>query len=181
MHSSWRWCVASRALDQGCGLLLTPRQREAQHARVEGDVRLERPHGRGLPAHRAVDPRDALEDDGARHHLLLPRVAGRHSRHAASCSTARSSPLRPATPASTPTGLSWNKTAKNTHPARYDPANVGWLWSLSCRTGRSCRRRKSCQARPTGTTVTPSSRPTPVYASVMACCDSGAFSRAQVM
>src|SRR5262249_17328000 len=121
MHFSWQWCVASRALDQGCGLLLTPRQREAQHARIEGDMRLERPRGRGLPGHSAVDPRDALEDAGARHHLLLPRVVGRHSCHAASCNTARSSPLRPATPASTPTGLSWNKTAKNTQPARYDP------------------------------------------------------------
>lgn len=38
MHFSWRWRVALRAWDQGRGLLVTPRQREAQHARVEGHV-----------------------------------------------------------------------------------------------------------------------------------------------
>ena len=85
------------------------RGREAIRAWAASDI---------FAADREVAPRDALEDDGARHHFLLPRVGGRHSRHAASCNTARSSPLRPATSASTPTGLSWNKTAKNTHPAR---------------------------------------------------------------
>src|SRR5262245_28596151 len=108
-------------------------------------MRLDRPHRRGLLAHVTVDPRGALEDR-ASYQVLLTRLVDRHSCHAAFCNKASSFSHKPATAPSMPTGLSSKSTARKTHTARYDPARVGWLWSLSCRTGWSCLPRNLCQA-----------------------------------